>query len=575
MKFRTHLALAMLAIWPVLLGPTQQMIGHDQGDVWNHAWGSWWFWQSLLDGTLPWHTEWLNAPNGGTLWFIDPIGALIGLPFAALFGPILAFNATVLVYAAATSWAAARLVARISGPGLHCLAASFAILFGPYLLSEVHNGISEACNLAPAILALTAGHDALQKGERRDWRHLAFFLALTGLGSFYYLLGTSLVLAVWGIFWSATRPPVAQWIFAIKSGLLAAAFILPLALIMKASVHADSPLIFRDGGDMAILQLHNAVDPRTYLWPFGFQSVDLESQGEAFLHSGYIGWTVLVLAVLNWRTQALRSWFAAIGVLLVLGLGARLSFNGSWVELSSGATLALPYAFLQKLLPSEALTHSLRVAMPALVLLAVLAAASLSRWTRNHTLLVLAWIPFEMVVIGGSPWPPERTNPLETSYIQHIQEQDTHGVVLDLPGAVGNSMATSRYLVLQSKHRLPIPYKPDARASTSALMGDPTLALLALASEPRPNHRTTLLQAVSQRQKLRASSLYDRGIRWIVVHEYLDQPPEAQQVTHDILEALYGAGKRFDQSVVYNVSPTNREVDTKEEWLESLKGLKL
>ena len=98
--------MALLAIWPVLIGPTQQMIGHDQGDVWNHAWGSWWFWQSLLDGTLPWHTEWLNAPNGGTLWFIDPIGALIGLPFTALFGPILAFNATVLVYAATTSWAA-------------------------------------------------------------------------------------------------------------------------------------------------------------------------------------------------------------------------------------------------------------------------------------------------------------------------------------------------------------------------------------------------------------------------------------------------------------------------------------
>ena len=41
---RVHLGLALAALWPVLLAPTQRMIGHSDADVWNHAWGPWWFW---------------------------------------------------------------------------------------------------------------------------------------------------------------------------------------------------------------------------------------------------------------------------------------------------------------------------------------------------------------------------------------------------------------------------------------------------------------------------------------------------------------------------------------------------
>lgn len=567
---RVHAALALLALWPMLLAPLTRMVGHTDGDVWNHAWGPWWFWESLTSATLPWTTDWLNAPSGGTLWFIDPTAGLLGMLAAGVLGPYAAYNLVLFLYLSATSWAAARLAERVAGPGLHCLVASVALLFGPYLLSEVHNGISEACNLAPAILALTAAHDALEHGRKRDWISLGVLLGLTGLGSFYYLLGTGLVLLVWGLFWLAKRPSTVQLGRAALSAAIAVCCILPIALLMKASVDATTPLVFRQAEASDLLALHNAVDPRTYFWPGGFQSVDLTAQGEAFLHSGYLGFSTVILVGLGWRRQPLLSWAAAIGMLLVLGLGARLYWGDNWVTVGEGQTLALPYAVLQDLLPSQAITHSLRVAMPAIVLLSAAAAIGLKNRPRRFILGALLIVPAEMILLGGSPWPPERTEALDTSYTQQIRGADTSGIVLDLPGAVGNTMATSRYFLFQAHTRSPVPYRPDARAMTSDLNGDPTFGLLALASENRPNHRPALLARAQQRQALRPGSLWERGVRWIVVHRDLERGQQGTAITEKILTELYGAPQVIGTKALYTTTPTNTEIVPPAEWIDVL-----
>lgn len=567
---RVHIGLALAAIWPMLLSPTQQMIGHTDADVWNHAWGPWWFWESFSSLQLPWHTEWLNAPTGGTLWFIDPIGGLIGMLPAGLLGPYAAYNLVVLVYLTTTSWAASRLAERIAGPGLHCLVASLALIFGPYLLSEVHNGISEACNLAPAILALTAAHDAMHQGRKKDWAALGALLGLTALGSFYYLLGTALVLTVWGLFWLLGRPSLKQIQHACLAGILSALCILPIAWWMRASVNAEVPLVFRQAGASDLLTLHNAVDPRTYFWPGGFQSVDLAAQGEAFLHSGYLGFSILFLVAIAWKRAPRWPWIAATVLLITLGLGSRLYWGDGWVTLSGGQTLALPYALLQELLPSQAITHSLRIAMPAIALLAATAAVGLKGRSRSTTLWILFLVPVEMIVIGGSPWPPARTEVLDTTLADHIREQQEDGIVMDLPGAVGNTMATSRYFLFQTHTRKPVPYRPDARAMTSDLNGDPIFGLLALASETRSNHRPALIQRAEQRQLLRPASLWDRGVRWIVVHRDLERGQEGTQVSESILTELYGPPEVFGSKALYTTAPSSTQRAPDEAWISEL-----
>jgi hypothetical protein len=573
MPMRVHFGLALAALWPILLAPTQRMVGHPDADVWNHAWGPWWFWQQLSQAQLPWQTDWLYAPHGGVLWFIDPIAGLLGMVPAAIFGLFFAFNFVLLLYLTATSWAVARLAERMAGPGLHCLAASVALLFGPYLLSEVNNGISEACNLAPCILALTAAHDAMASKKRRHWLILGLLLGLTALGSLYYLLGCALVLAVWIPAWALGRPGFSALCNAAAGLALAAALILPTVLLMRASVFADSPLILREGGAIDLLQLHNAVDPRTYFWPGGFQSVDLQAQGEAFLHSGYLGWIVLGFALIGIRKSKAWAWAIAIVFLLIMGLGTRLYWGEGWVTGSAGHTYSLPFQWLSQILPAQAITHALRVAMPALVLLSARAAVGLAGRSKRFTFSVIALIPLEMIALGGSPWPPPRTAILDFTAAEYIAQQPNQGAVLDLPGAVGNTMRTSSYLVFQSQTQRPIPYRPDARAMTSALVGDPTFALFALASEHRPNHRPNLIRDVQRITRLRTRSLADRGVQWIVVHRDLEQGQENTALTETMLEKLFGPPKVFGTKAVYKSAPLMPELALNEAWLQALGAL--
>ena len=105
---------------------------------------------------------------------------------------------------------------------------------------------------------------------------------------------------------------------------------------------------------------------------------------------------------------------------------------------------------------------------------------------------------------------------------------------------------------------------------TSDLNGDPTFALLALASERRPNHRPALLQRAEERQALRPRSLWDRGVRWIVVHRDLERGQEGTAITEEILEALYGKPEVFGTKAVYTTSPSGSEVIPSDDWLQKL-----
>ena len=569
--WRVHLGLALAALWPVLLAPHRQMVGHPDADVWNHAWGPWWFWENLRSFSLPWETQLLKGPDGGVLWFIDPYAGLIGMLPVGILGVYFAYNLVLVVYLTITSWAAARLASRIAGHGLHTLAASVSVLFGPYLLSEVHNGISEACNLAPTILALTAAHDAFQNNKRRDWLLLGLFLGLTALGSLYYLLGVSIVIGVWGCVWLIQKPQADALKNALLSALTASVLIAPLLWVMQKSVLADNAIVER-GNDAAVdlLQIHNAVDPRTYFWPGGFQSVDLAAQGEAFLHSGYIGWSILILAAIGVHRLRLWRWCTAIGVLLVLGLGSRLYWGDAWVVNDQSQTYVLPYHLLEELLPPQAITHSLRVAMPALLLLGALAAAGLAKRSRRVTLGVLIAIPLEMIWIGGSPWPPERTEALDIRAAQHITKSPHEGMILDLPGAVGNTMATSQYLIYQTHTGRPIPYGPDARLSASAKeLPENLFSVLALASEHRENHRDPLTQKVRELVQLDARALQQRNIQWIVVHRDLERGNEHIALTESILEAMLGKPEVIGSKAIYKNAPLS-EVPLSEAWKKEL-----
>lgn len=554
-----HLLLALLVLSPMWLSPISRPIGHESGDLWNHAWGAWWFADSIGDLTLPWRTDLLYGPNGGVLWYIDPLGATIGAPFTPFLGVIGSWNITLLIYLALASYAAATLTARFSKTGWHTLIASTALLFGPYLLSEVHNGISEAINVAPAILAIAAAHKALHRGIKRDWVYLSLALFVTALGSLYYLLGTAIVLAVIGLHWLVfLRPSKRQLAYAFSSASLSAVAIYPISVLMKASVYAEDALVLRSSGMVEALKLHNAVDPRTYIAPFGFQSVDLASGGEAFLHSGYLGYTIIALAFYGAYKSKSIQWIVAAIVSTIMGLGPRLFFDGEWVTTGAGNTLALPFASIQSVLPQQALTHSLRIAMPGVAIFACLAAVGFmhilkSRATGRYYIAAGALVISDMILLGGSPWPVARAPSIDTEAAIFIRDSEHSGMVLDIPGNVGEGMDTSRYLTMQAYHQRSIPYRPDARGVTASLLGAHTFTVLIATSENRDFHREQLQRELSRITELRKNELHELGVSHVVVHRELERGEQGTAEAEDILRRLFGEPDVFGHHAVYEV----------------------
>ena len=75
---------------PALADPTRLALGHEGNDVWNHVWGYWYVYDALVHGRLPLETDLLRWPVGGSLWFIDTVGAVLTLPIQWAWGPVAA-----------------------------------------------------------------------------------------------------------------------------------------------------------------------------------------------------------------------------------------------------------------------------------------------------------------------------------------------------------------------------------------------------------------------------------------------------------------------------------------------------
>ncbi len=474
------LCFAVLLTAPVSFQPASLLLGDPAIDVWNHAWGYWFVADSLAQARLPFETPLVGGPEGGVLYFIDTPGALVMLPVTWLFGPAVAYNLALIGRIALAGLAAQMLAEELVGEqGLHGWLAGVAYASTPFLLCELANGISEVCATQWLALTLWAAARALRTGQTRDWVLLGLLQGITSVTTFYYGLTSALVLVLLvGSWWVARAVregsiplrPLWQGTLAAAVGLV---LVVPHWLVFRASLSSGRALIRRSLELNARLVEHNAVDPRVYVTPGDFQSVDLMAiYGEPFVHTGYLRWTVIALAVIAaWRSPRLRAWLALGVASLVLGLGPFLWWGGEWFEVG-GRVLSLPFDWLRRLLPQVAITHPLRLSLAAQALFAALAgagaAALVTRVGEGRSRQALG-VAFGLLIVGeglfgsAAQWPL----PGSDATIPEVYATAPEGMVLDLPAEVGTGMETSRYFWYQTAHGRPIPYTPDVRMGSA------------------------------------------------------------------------------------------------------------
>ncbi len=460
------------------------MLGDPRVDVWNHAWGPWWFWDCLVQGRLPLATHLLNAPEGGHLWFIDPVGAAAGMWLVPIGGVAFAWNVVIVALIAAASVAGRQLALTLGAGPRASWVGAVGVAASAHVISELHNGISEAVGVAWGVFALAALLRATASpGPVRGWVTTGLLGALTAVGTYYYAVGLGLaaVVVLADALWRGPRRELLRGV--VVAAIVAAVVTIPVILVIESTVaDAAHSVIQRDVADWRdrfwVLQ-HNAVDPLSLFVPGNFQSVDLSSLGESFRHSSYLGFFVLIPAIRSPRRRLL--WAAAVPV--VFSLGPFLWVGGDWVRLG-GHLVALPYRLLVDILPSGAIAHPQRLGFIGIAIVAAVGAAGVR---ERQAPWVLGGLLVELLLLSPAPWPVATTPALDFGYAEAVRAAVAETsdapprAVVDVP-ANGEGMSTSRYLLFQTIHGQPIPYGPNVRADAFRLYGNGGLAGLVLGS---------------------------------------------------------------------------------------------
>ena len=465
---------AIALTWPVAF-QSHLLLGDPQIDVWNHAWGYWYVYQSIMDGVFPLDTTLVGAPKGGSLYFIDTPGAFFALPITHFFGPAIAYNSILIIRIALSALGAQMLAEVMSRKGLHTWFAGLAYASSPFLLCELNNGISEVCAIEWIPFSFWAALRVLKSNRFRDWMILGIMQGLASSATFYYGLATALILLPLFLFTLLKRILTGRF---IRKYLMGSVVAVTTALIVFfphgysfwISIHKDDRLVIRDVSLHDQLLRHNAVDPSIFITAGDFQSVNLlQEYGEPFIHTGYLRWSVILLSLLALVSlRKIRPYFA-LGILsLILGMGSYLWHNGEWIRMPDGQLLSLPFDWIRQVLPQIAITHPLRLSIVAQALFCAFSGIGLGVVLKRYPYPILL-LPFSVILLSEGLFASAAQWPLQTSSadISNLYSNADHRAVLDLPAEVGTSMKTSQYFWFQTLHKSPIPYTPDVRLGSA------------------------------------------------------------------------------------------------------------
>jgi hypothetical protein len=485
------------------LPSSSSLPGHPMSDLYDHAWGYQWFYQQLLNGSLPLVTENTHWPPGGKLWFVDPLGALMALPFVSL--PIRAGLVPLLkLFAAQLS--AYFLAYRLSLPSpLHS-----AIAFGAstYALSCIHSGTFEYLSLAPFPLLWLGVAE-----NRPALTALAWLLA--SLGAFYYgafagifLLLLCLILHPWQIGLK----------FLLKSCSYAA---LPIGLLLWLAGRTllDQAAVIRvESAPGWGYQSLPVTDLLTFLVPRYHFPDNLAVGNAGILHSNYLGMVLLVAGIIGIYRLKYGKLLIAVGL---LSLGPALCIARFVPEINHfplplpAALLYLPYS------PFRFIHHPFRLVVLLQLVLAIGAGAI--RWRGLWCLILL-----EVLLVG--PFPVERASALVPEIYTKLQ-----GGIIDFPPEA--HLMNRSYTWYQASHHQKIPYGvnvfvPDKLAADrffQGLMG--CLMDVAVRATPReggePRWFLPLSRTLSQLDPGLRVPLKNFGFSYVVLHLKAMTPQEA------------------------------------------------
>ncbi len=537
-----YIALSLIVMAPVLPVFTTAIPGGPiaETDGWQNVWNLWWVHRALTTPTNPFFTPLLFYPEGVdlTLQTLNISNGILFLPVTALFGPVAAYNAAVLVALCLSGIGGYGLTLRVSGDRLAAFISGAIFAFSPFHLTKIWDGQLEMITLQWAAFYAWFLLRAVEDLRRRDALIAGVFLALIGYTSWYYLFFFGVYSLVFAVLWLIKAPGDQQGRRLFQFGIVAGSGgVLLLPLLVAAGRTAQSmagttgvrfdpsnpfDLILIHSANVFDLFLPNGIHP---LWGDAVETlvrVWHPHIGAWNIAPGYVALSLAIVAMILARRSAWR-WLVIglAGIVLALGPVVQIGTTRTAIPLPYQALLALPGAELARR-PSHFIVLTTLVLAP-LVALGMQALRQRLSHTQGYALVgvVVMAIAFEYAPPNWSLYP------------FHVHDYYTRisaipGAVIEVPA----SLEDSRPLKAQMIHGQPLVggfvSRPPRYAFVEQAPGMRQLWAM------RPDDTYLFVDSADDR----LAELNAYGVRHIIIHQAQIAPQRRADLQAALQQAL-------------------------------------
>ncbi|MCD4783450.1 MAG: hypothetical protein K8T10_06430 [Candidatus Eremiobacteraeota bacterium] len=184
---------ALIYTFPLILNMNTVVVGNKYGEMWSHLWGFEWVkTQYFATGTFPLQTTYLNYPYGGSLFFIDPIGALFSIPLQMVMSVQAAYNTLILLNLVFGAYAAYLLANYILKSRASAFYSGVVFSFSSFILSYISTGTSEIFNIGWIPLFIYFFMRSLFENSYKYAFYCGVSLFMTVFVNFYYAMFSAL-----------------------------------------------------------------------------------------------------------------------------------------------------------------------------------------------------------------------------------------------------------------------------------------------------------------------------------------------------------------------------------------------
>jgi hypothetical protein len=396
------LVICLLVGRAVFLHPGRSAVGlNPSSDFQIMAWSlEWWPW-AVRHGVDPLHTHLLWPPGGfSTLWMTTiPFQSLLALPVTLTAGPLVAYNALIVLAVPFAAGAAYLLCHELTGRFWPSLAGGLLFGLSPYMLGHTLSQHLDLTFVFPVpLLALLVVRYV--RGRTSAARFVVGFavLLLLLLGSSLELFVDLTLMVALGLALAVLGDRARRGTLLNVGGLIGLAYAVCLPVLVTIAVlalsAAHAPLRYSPGA-YATDVLNLVVPTPTLLAGSGHsaRAVSVNFVGNIGEQDGYVGIPLLIVALLAMRAEWRRGAWLVGGLLaaaLLISFGPMLTVGGR-------PFVSLPFSLADLPVLGDALPArmSLFVALAAACLCALWLARPERSWLRIGvgTLIVLSLLP--------------------------------------------------------------------------------------------------------------------------------------------------------------------------------------